>query len=165
MITEVRVLCRMEMDDIARNPYQFRFYGEDWGLISIHTSREYLTPETRKTLEMFNCLHMLSLDFWDVSDVDFPRVKAKHKDAILFNESHANQVIETIKAMHEDERSMVLIVHCDAGVSRSGAVGEFAVDFCNLDYLAFKDKNPCVCPNSFIRRELRKLSGLCPYSS
>jgi len=165
MIKEVRVVSRQEMNGIAENPYQFNFYGEHWGLISIHTDDEYLTPETRKTLKEIKCLHMLSLNFWDVTDVDYPGVKAKNKEAVLFNDSHANQIIESVKLMHDSLTELVLIVHCDAGVSRSGAVGEFAVDFCDMDYLNFKEKSPCICPNAFIRGQLRKISGLCPYSS
>jgi len=164
MISEVKVLSRREMDDIAENPYRFLFYGDNWGVISIYTDGEYLTPDTRNKLKEFNCLHALSLNFWDVTDTDYEKVKKTHPGVILFNDDHANQVIEAVKVMQDDEREMVCVVHCDAGVSRSGAIGEFATDFCKLDYHRFKDKNPCICPNSFIRSKLMRISGLCPYS-
>lgn len=165
MISEVRILSRWEMDKIAENPLRFPWYGQNWGVISIYTDGEYLTPETRKSLEEMQCLHMLSLNFWDITDLDYEAVKLKHKNVILFNEDHAKQIIDVVKEMQQDERKMTCIVHCDAGVSRSGAVGEFINDFCRLDYLHFKDKNANIVPNFFIKSMLRKLSGLCPYSN
>lgn len=165
MITEVKVLSRREMDDIANDPYKFLFYGDNWGIISIYTDTEYLDNETRNRLKEFHCLHALSLNFWDVTDTDYERVKKSHPGTILFDNNHAAQVIETVMAMQADEREMVLVAHCDAGVSRSGAVGEFATDFCKLSYPRFREKNPCVCPNSFVLSKLRRISGLCPYSS
>jgi len=169
MISEVRVLSRWQMNDIAENPLRFPWLGNKWGLISIHTggdssSGEYLTPETRKKLEEIQCRYMLSLDFWDITDMDYPRIKEKHKEAILFNEDHAKQIIEITKAMQQDENCMFCIVHCDAGISRSGAVGEFVSDFCGLDYMKCHKYNPNIRPNCFIRSMLKRLSGLCPYS-
>jgi len=173
MITEVRVFSRWQMNDIAEAPYKFPFEGENWGLISIWTggdsallsSGEYLTPDTKKVLEEIQCIYMLSLDFWDITDENYERVKRKYSEPILFNAGHAKQIIDVVKEMQQDERKMTCIVHCDAGVSRSGAVGEFINDFCRLDYLHFKDKNANIVPNFFIKSMLRKLSGLCPYSN
>jgi len=172
MISEVRVFSRWQMNDIAENPHMFPFLGNNWGLISIYTggtspllaSDEYLTPETRKKLEEIHCLYMLSLDFWDITDENYERVTQRYPEAILFNEDHAKQIINVIKEMQRDERCMFCIVHCDAGISRSGAVGEIVNDFCHLDYMKFRKDNPNIRPNTFIRRELRRISGLCPYS-
>lgn len=55
-----------------------------------------------------------------------------------------------------------IIVHCSAGVSRSGAVGEFIFDYFIEDkkkypYQQFKKQNPKIVPNLYIKQNLTKL--------
>ena len=53
----------------------------------------------------------------------------------------AKQIINFIDKAQEDENDSVLVVHCQAGISRSGAVGTFACDYCGLDYNRFIKEN------------------------
>ena len=46
------------------------------------------------------------------------------------------------------------IVHCEAGISRSGAVGTFICDLSNTPYVSFVQKNPHIYPNSRVLRML-----------
>lgn len=48
------------------------------------------------------------------------------------------------------------IVHCTAGISRSGAVGAFVSDLLGNGFNEFKKLNPRVIPNSLISRKLSK---------
>lgn len=50
-----------------------------------------------------------------------------------------------------------LIIHCKAGVSRSGAIGLFANDFFRMDYHRFMERNPRVRPNQHVVRVLNNL--------
>ena len=49
------------------------------------------------------------------------------------------------------------VVHCAAGVSRSGAVGTFAADFFEVDRTEFKRINPYIQPNPHILSLLNKI--------
>lgn len=46
------------------------------------------------------------------------------------------------------------IVHCEAGISRSGAVGTFICDISKTNYQDFMRENPHIYPNSRVLRML-----------
>jgi predicted protein tyrosine phosphatase len=48
------------------------------------------------------------------------------------------------------------IIHCSAGISRSGAVGTFINDYFGLNWFEFKNNNPKVIPNNLILRLLKR---------
>jgi predicted protein tyrosine phosphatase len=72
---------------------------------------------------------------------------------VLFNDNHA---IELAKFIRDNEDKSQWIIHCKAGISRSGAVGVVINDYFELDYFRFKANNPIVQPNSHIVGLLRK---------
>ncbi|MCD7807848.1 MAG: hypothetical protein LUH02_00785 [Erysipelotrichaceae bacterium] len=82
------------------------------------------------------CKGVLTLYFDDiVKDVD---------GAVLFNEEHARKIIDFI-SNHKDVDT--LLIHCYAGMSRSRAVGAFAVKMLggdNSDYFKYGSPNPYV---------------------
>lgn len=45
-------------------------------------------------------------------------------------------------------------LHCTAGISRSGTIGEFISDYLGQDYFQFKRDNPQTNPNSEIKKIL-----------
>lgn len=49
-----------------------------------------------------------------------------------------------------------MIVHCHAGVSRSGAVATFSCDYCGLDYNEFIKGNRFIMANPHVLDVLRK---------
>ena len=53
-------------------------------------------------------------------------------------------------------------VHCNAGISRSGAIGTFANDYCGMNYSEFLKNNPYIMANSYVLRLLRRESGMTP---
>ena len=72
-----------------------------------------------------------------------------------FNESQACEIIDFVKANANCEDKTMLI-HCAAGISRSGAVATFIMEKYQLDQELFKRLNPQVQPNSMVLRMLRK---------
>jgi predicted protein tyrosine phosphatase len=58
----------------------------------------------------------------------------------------------------DSNRDRNFIVHCLAGVSRSGAVGQFIQEYLGLDYDEFVKHNPNILPNRYILNLLRDLS-------
>lgn len=60
-----------------------------------------------------------------VADIDSNKIE-------LFNKTHANQIFDFLKK-HEVDCTQV-IVHCEAGISRSAAVSKFIADIYALDF-------------------------------
>ena len=71
--------------------------------------------------------------------------------AILFDDSHARQIIDFI----EQNRNRVdtLLIHCYAGQSRSAAVGAFAMEYLGQDNTEFIKHHT---PNQYILETLRQ---------
>ena len=66
----------------------------------------------------------------------------------------ARRIFEFIKKnKHRD-----FLVHCSAGISRSGAIGQFILDYLGGDKEYFEKYNPHIHPNAHISRLLNKLA-------
>lgn len=50
----------------------------------------------------------------------------------LFSAVHAKEIITFLNKYHEIEKPFHLLVHCEAGISRSAAVAVFAASHCDL---------------------------------
>lgn len=81
----------------------------------------------------FKCLHrnVLNLDFDDITAPDEWKSLSKCSQYVLFNEDMALQIADFV----EKNRSVaVWIVHCSAGVSRSGAVSRWLKNWLEYKY-------------------------------
>lgn len=74
----------------------------------------------------------------------------------FFDDAMARRVCDFVARAHGDHptRRDLLLVNCHAGVSRSGAIADFARTVAGVDYDAFKRANPQIVPNAFVRRAL-----------
>jgi predicted protein tyrosine phosphatase len=165
MIKEAKVFSRMDMENILRFPKvkeNFPYRNRPWFLVSIHSdpSEEFLVDHKRRALEEgVGMVDGLSICFWDITPKSME--DNRYKDAILFDENHAKAIFEFIKKANEVEDA-VLVAHCDAGISRSGAVGTFTVDYCQLDYKEFISNNMRVMANDHVLKLLRKAADMTP---
>ncbi|MFO0609876.1 MAG: hypothetical protein U0324_42350 [Polyangiales bacterium] len=95
----------------------------------------------------------LALAFDDVEpgpdDVASPRVRP-------FTRAMAERTVDFVARAHRDDpaRRDALLVQCHAGVSRSGAVADFARTLAGVPYDDFRRENPQVVPNVWVRRLL-----------
>lgn len=71
----------------------------------------------------------------------------------IFNERQAKELTVFIE-QNKDKESC--IVHCSAGVSRSGAIGEFINDLYGESYRVFRKRNFRIIPNQLIKRLLNE---------
>ena len=69
----------------------------------------------------FDCVACLSLKFHDVLE--------RQKGKVAFDSSHANAIVDFVKKNNKHD----VIVHCEAGLSRSAAVVRFLVE--HFDYV------------------------------
>ena len=90
--------------------------------------------------------------FDDVSEDVYLDGKLQSK---AFTEDQGKGLLEFIEK-NKDKKSCV--VHCTAGISRSGAVGLFINDYFKGDYFEFMKVNQYVKPNPHISRVLNNLS-------
>ena len=79
---------------------------------------------------------------------------------VLFDSEIAGRIVRFIRQI---DTSRLLFVNCEAGISRSGAVGEVLNDYFNkylerneLDDEYFRRLNPQIQGNSLVRRILRE---------
>ena len=93
-----------------------------WYLVSIHTLPDdpVITPEYEAKLESLGCKGYIDLQFWDITKDEFA---PDDEFSTIFTEDHAEKIIEFMQKAQADEEEVVFVAHCDAGVSRSGAVG------------------------------------------
>jgi predicted protein tyrosine phosphatase len=74
-----------------------------------------------------------------------------HTETVLFDEDMADKVVEFVER-NKDAKQWLL--HCTAGISRSGAVGGFVADYLGVSYLDYKKANPKICPNALVSKLL-----------
>ena len=94
--------------------------------------------------------------FDDVTqDLTIPVFGTKGKEfyhAYAFTEGQAKELVDFITA-HSDKAES--IIHCRAGISRSGAVGAFINDlYGSKSWYVFKRENQHISPNALIQRLL-----------
>ena len=68
----------------------------------------------------------LNLQFHDVIQEDCEYKDADGNDFVIFTNEMADQVIRFVESIHE---SREILIHCDAGISRSMAMGRFVSTF------------------------------------
>lgn len=69
-----------------------------------------------------------------------------------FTTEQANEILDFLE---KNKDCSDCIVHCTAGISRSGAVGEFVSHWSGEKYHDFQKTNPLVLPNGLVVRLLK----------
>ncbi len=75
-----------------------------------------------------------------------------------FTDLQATAIINFIQYI-EDTHDTEILIHCIAGQSRSGAVGEFINEFFGYSFQELIFRNPQIKPNNLVRLILRKVHG------
>ena len=166
MIKQIKVLNRQVMEMYA-NLKGVTFPHDYWYLISVYSSDDgpYIRPKTAPVLNDLGCGVRVSLCFHDVTKKKYDEMKKQYpdnkivKDIVLFDKDHAKKVLLLLDCAQRDNEDITLVVHCAAGISRSGAIATFACDYCGLDYNEFLKDNPLLYPNDFVLETLYKVSG------
>lgn len=95
-----------------------------------------------------------TLFFDDVEkDMQIPEIgtgRIRHIKA--FTEHQAEELLAFIK---QNANKSLFIIHCTAGISRSGAVGQFICDYFSCNPVEFRQANPNILPNNLVSRLLK----------
>lgn len=97
-----------------------------------------------------NHSNVLILYFDDV-EKDMEKSPTNKHDCKAFTVEQAKKIIHFLNTNKDRTQ---FIVHCAAGISRSGSVGLFINDYFELDYKIFLENNPFISPNGHISRIL-----------
>jgi len=97
------------------------------GLISIRTSKSGYSPEVDKDIIRLVGHKFMVVWFDDAIPLSQHLISPIQVNNIFFSENHAKSILEFVK----DKEN--LLIHCDAGFSRSVAVGAFLRDFFNAE--------------------------------
>lgn len=147
---KIRVLPRIFFENIKGTAEEDRLL-ESYRIVSINSSRGYdsVPPFSERNR---NHPNLLRLNFDDVCS------EAEEGDCIPFSTPLAEAVMR-----FADDGSMPMLVHCSAGVSRSGAVGEILDWYFNrfltkneADHLDFCRNNRQIVPNPLVREIMLK---------
>jgi predicted protein tyrosine phosphatase len=108
--------------------------------ISIHN-----TNDNWKYAFSENHSNVLNLTFDDIEE------DVAQKNAYAFTSLQASELYEFI--LSNSDKS-IFVIHCTAGISRSGAIGTFIANYFNVDMEEFKMDNPYILPNSHVLKML-----------
>lgn len=148
MIQRVFVLPKLLLEDIvARHP----------SLLDAHFVISICDPGEARPLPDAHP-HLLNLTFCDIAPGDIPEGERQRFPAM--SPEDAASVVSAIRRWHELGLRGNLIVQCHAGISRSGAVGSFAVELLGLSTEQFLKEHPWVEPHPHVLNLLRVAAGL-----
>lgn len=102
--------------------------------------------------------HLLNLTFCDIAPEDVPEDQRQRYPSMLPDDAVA--VVDALKRWHKLDMRGNLIVHCHAGISRSGAVGTFATELLGLNIQQFQKAHPWIDPQPHVLNLLRVAAGL-----
>jgi len=119
-----------------------------WVLISIHSDMDGKHSAPISRLDELSCKDYISLCFQDIA-----YEKGEYN---RFTDKQADEVLSFVDK-HKDKN---FLVHCDAGISRSGAVGTFVCRYLKKDEKIFSSMNPYIRPNNLVLDKLQDKAGL-----
>lgn len=138
-----------------------------WALISIFSDTSGPLVREKFEFEILaskGCVDFEAFDFHDVTKdyaamlkKTYPGSNRKFK---LFSKNQAKKMINFIDKLKRDDRDLGLVIHCEAGVSRSGAVGIFACRYLGIDEHKFRAMHPLIKPNPFVYDTLCEVSKM-----
>ena len=152
---KIRVLPRIFFEKVKGTPTEVELLAKA-KIISINSSWGFddMPPFSE---DLLNHPHLLTLTFDDICNE--PETSEDPGNAVLFDETMAQQIMRFV-----DDGELPLLVHCTAGISRSGAVGEVLNWYFNRylerntqDDEDFTQNNRQIMPNFIVRRIMLKV--------
>jgi predicted protein tyrosine phosphatase len=160
MIEKIIVLSRKDVEKMLLEFHRHPAITGNWALISIYSDSILIDIKQMEILKVLDCTTFISICFDDITKKEF-EIKVKNNDKLkLFSLDHAKSIISFIDSINKSQDIKTLVIHCAAGVSRSGAVGLFANRYLNLDEKELSYNNPLIKPNEYILDLLTSMSGL-----
>jgi len=122
---------------------------------NVYLPEMYLGKEGIRSYFKRNHSNVLIMNFGDFSETAADNL-LKEGYTGVFNDFRAKKLYEFIK---KNKNKSLAVIHCGAGVSRSGAVGTFIWDLYGKNSMTWDEfirKNPRIEPNQHILKLLHK---------
>ena len=155
MINKILVYPRRVIEKLLDGKiYRDLPIDKSWALISIFGTCGddiLIQDKHHDILKKFNCKDWMSVCFDDITDKTLEGIEednAYYKDLVLIDTVQAKLIVEFLDRVKEN--CEVLVVHCAAGISRSGAVGLFACRYFGLDENDYRGSHPFIHPNFYV---------------
>lgn len=102
--------------------------------------------------------NFLQVKMWDIEKDIF------EDNIIKYEKPNDSELIKIVDFVNKHKDKCVFVVHCSAGISRSGAVAMFIRDkFKNeVNFDKFYNENKYICPNLYILKRLKMLDSWQP---
>ncbi len=94
--------------------------------------------------------------FFDDAERDLNELDTPNKGQQVAKAFTALQAEELLMFIDSHKDKDICVVHCTAGISRSGAVGTFINEYIDGDRDAFEKRNPYLHPNNLVLRLLKE---------
>lgn len=161
MIKKILIVPRIAIERSLENAQRLSEIDGTWALISIYTEKVVLDIKELGILKSLDCEDYLSLRFADITKTDYDSLKYyKENNLTLFTKKQAVEIINFLNRVQENDKIETLVIHCTAGISRSGACGVFACRYLHTDNKNFWRTNPHIYPNEHVLQLLMEASGL-----
>jgi len=149
-LTKIYVLPKVQFHEILKNNNITDESVEEFINIGFICINDFSGKYYHDPLFLADHHNVLSLFFDDVEN-DLDISPTNHKETKAFTKDDAKKIINFL----DDNKNInTLLIHCAAGISRSGAVGSFALSYLNGDKEHFKQTNSFIMPNARVLRLL-----------
>jgi hypothetical protein len=162
MITKVFTTQENKIRDLLEDKFDFGLQGR-WALISIYRNPEkpiIKNEDDIKVLRSKGCTKVLSVCFGDYTDTEYKLYVSLYKTAPkhinIITKVQACSIVRFIRRLPKQGNIKTLVVQCKAGISRSGAVGLYALRIYGLNENEFM-RSGLIRPNFFIYSMLSKI--------
>jgi predicted protein tyrosine phosphatase len=100
-----------------------------------------------------NIENFLQVKMWDIEEDVF------EKGDLKYEKPNETELIRIVNFINKHQEKTAFIIHCSAGISRSGAVATFLYDkfFTEIEKAVFRRENKFIRPNLYILKRLKEL--------
>lgn len=162
MIERIITFGRSTLRDIIENDTELDVSG-GWALISIHKSLK--NPPIKNDMDISilrekGCKKILIECFGDYTDQDYIILSDQYKTASkhinLITKTQACSIVRFLRLLKKYDNIKTLITQCDAGLSRSTAIGLYACRFFGLNENEYI-KSRVIFPNYYVYDKLSEI--------
>jgi hypothetical protein len=177
MINYIKVFPRAEISNILKkiplslSTILFNDFKTPWALISLYGLKDrgyhdydtnhnvLITADNVSILKELGCVSYHNSCFMDITKEQYDKHHRNiYMEGMLFDEERARNIVEFVDKIRDSAER--LIIHCDAGISRSSATGLWATRYLGLDEMKFWNNNNHIRPNPYVFKILCNVSGI-----